>query len=90
VVARRLWIGLGIAAVVMILLAVWALMLSRSRAIVNELNASLEARVTERTQELAAAKEDLARALFQERELSELKARSARSRMSSAPRLASP
>ena len=75
VVARRLWIGLGIAAVVMILLAVWALMLNRSRAIVNELNASLEARVTERTQELAAAKEDLARALFQERELSELKTR---------------
>ena len=75
IVARRLWIGLAIAAVIMILLALWALMLRRSRAIVSGLNASLEARVHERTQELAAAKEDLARALIQERELSELKTR---------------
>lgn len=75
VVARRLWFGLGIAAVIMMILVGWALMLRRSRALVSELNASLEARVAERTQELAAAKEDLDRALSQERELSELKTR---------------
>lgn len=75
VVARRLWIGLGIAGVTVILLAGWALMLRRSRAAVTDLNATLETRVAERTQALATAQEDLVRALSQERELSELKTR---------------
>lgn len=74
-VTRRLWTGLGIAAVIVIMLSGWVLMLRRSRAAVREVNASLEAHVAERTAELAAAKEDLARALIQERELSELKTR---------------
>lgn len=72
---RRLWTGLGIAAVIVIMLSGWVMMLWRSRAAAREVNASLEARVADRTSELAAAKEDLARALFQERELSELKTR---------------
>lgn len=75
VVTRRLWLGLAVAGVIATLLGGWALMLRRSRAAVSELNATLEARVSERTSELAAAKEDLARALVQERELSELKSR---------------
>jgi len=74
-VTRRLWTGLGIAAVIVIMLSGWVMMLWRSRAAAREVNARLEARVAERTSELAAAKEDLARALFQERELSELKTR---------------
>ena len=72
---RKLWTGLGIAAVAVVILAGWVLMLGRSRAAVRVANATLEARVAERTAELAAAKEDLARALSQERELSELKTR---------------
>jgi signal transduction histidine kinase len=67
--------GLGIAAVIVILLAGWALMLRRSRTVVREMNASLEKRVEERTAELASAKDDLARALSQERDLNELKTR---------------
>jgi signal transduction histidine kinase len=75
VVTRRLWIGLSIAGGIVVLLGGWAFMLNRSRVAIRELNASLEARVTERTAELAAAKDDLARALSQERELGELKSR---------------
>lgn len=75
VVTRRLWMGLAIAAVIVITLAGWALMLSRSRKVVRELNASLETRVTERTAELATAKDELAQALSQERDLSEMKTR---------------
>jgi len=75
VVARRLWLGLGIAAMIVIMLGGWAFMLSRSRTMVRELNASLEKRVAERTAELAAAKDDLAQALSQERELHEMKTR---------------
>lgn len=75
VVTRRLWTGLGIAVLVALMLAGWALMLRRSRKLVRELNATLETRVAERTAELAAAKDDLARALSQERELNELKSR---------------
>lgn len=75
VVTRRLWMGLAIAAVIVITLAGWALMLSRSRKLVRELNASLETRVTERTAELAAAKDELAQALSQERDLNEMKTR---------------
>lgn len=74
-VTRRLWIGLAIAGVIVIMLTGWALMLRRSRTVVRELNASLEKRVVERTAELAAAKDDLARALSQERDLNELKTR---------------
>jgi signal transduction histidine kinase len=59
----------------MVLLVGWAVMLQRSRVAVHALNASLESRVAERTSELAAAKDDLARALSQERELGELKSR---------------
>lgn len=72
---RRLWTGLGIAVLIAILFAGWALMLRRSRRIIRDLNATLETRVAERTAELAAAKDDLARALSQERELNELKSR---------------
>ncbi len=72
---RRLWTGLGIAALVVIMLSGWVLFLGRSRAAVREANASLEARVSERTAELATAKDELARALSQERELGELKTR---------------
>lgn len=72
---RRLWTGLGIAVLIAVLLAGWALVLRRSRRIVRDLNATLETRVAERTAELAAAKDDLARALSQERELNELKTR---------------
>lgn len=75
VVTRRLWIGLGVAGVIVIMLVGWAFMLRRSHTVVRDLNASLETRVAERTAELAAAKDDLARALSQERELSELKTR---------------
>jgi signal transduction histidine kinase len=75
VVERRLWTGLGIVSVVMIMFAGWAFMLRRSRTVVREINASLEARVAERTAELAAAKDELDRALVQERELGELKTR---------------
>ena len=75
VVTRRLWIGLAIAAGVVVLLGGWAFLLHRSRVAVRELNASLETRVSERTAELAAAKDELARALSQERELGELKSR---------------
>ncbi|MBL9114200.1 MAG: HAMP domain-containing histidine kinase [Verrucomicrobiaceae bacterium] len=75
VVTRRLWTSLGIAALLVITLAGWVLVLRRSRAAVREVNATLEARVTERTSELASAKDDLARALSQERELNELKTR---------------
>ncbi|MCX6853941.1 MAG: HAMP domain-containing sensor histidine kinase, partial [Verrucomicrobia bacterium] len=75
VVTRRLWIGLTITGGIVLLLAGWAWMLHQSRIAVHELNASLESRVTERTAELAAAKDDLAQALSQERELSELKSR---------------
>lgn len=75
VVTRRLWLGLVIAGVIVIMLVGWAFMLRRSHTVVRELNASLETRVAERTAELAAAKDDLARALSQERELSELKTR---------------
>lgn len=75
VVTRRLWMGLAIAAVIVITLAGWALMLSRSRKVVRELNASLETRVTERTAELAAAKDELAQSLSQERDLNEMKTR---------------
>lgn len=75
VVTRRLWMGLGIAGVIVIMLVGWAFMLRRSHTVVRDLNASLETRVADRTAELAAAKDDLARALSQERELSELKTR---------------
>lgn len=75
VVTRRLWIGLSIASGFVVLLIGWAFILHRSRVTVRELNASLETRVSERTAELAAAKDDLARALSQERELHELKSR---------------
>lgn len=75
VVTRRLWIGLAIAAGIVVSLVGWAFMLQRSRLAIRELNANLEARVTERTAELAAAKDDLAHALSQERELGELKSR---------------
>jgi signal transduction histidine kinase len=74
-VTRHLWTGLGIAALATLILAGWVVMLRRSRRIVSELNASLETRVAQRTAELAAAKEELAKALSQERELSELKTR---------------
>lgn len=72
---RRLWTSLGIALAIVIMLTGWVLMLRRSRAAVREVNASLEARVAERTAELAAAKDDVTRALSQERELNELKTR---------------
>lgn len=72
---KRLWTGLGIAAIAVVMLAGWVLVLGRSRTAVKVANASLEARVAERTAELASAKEDLARALSQERELNELKTR---------------
>lgn len=75
VVTRRLWIGLSFASGVVVLLVGWAAMLHRSRLAVHALNASLESRVTERTAELAAAKDELAQALSHERELSELKSR---------------
>lgn len=75
VVTRRLWTGLGLAVLIVIMLAGWVFVLRRSSEAVRSANASLEARVTERTSELALAKEDLARALSQERELSELKTR---------------
>ncbi len=51
---------------------------SRSRereAAIRDEHAALERRVAERTRELESAKEELGRALFQERELSELKSR---------------
>lgn len=72
---RRLWTGLAIAAGIVITLTGWVVALRRSRAAVSEQKSTLESRVAERTSELAAAKEDLARALSQERELSELKTR---------------
>lgn len=75
VVTRRLWTGLSFAALIVLMLAGWVFMLRRSRAAVRAANAGLEARVAERTSELAAAKEDLARALSHERELNELKTR---------------
>lgn len=75
IVTQRLRAGLGFAVVIVLVLAGWALMLGRSRSIVRELNTSLERRVAERTAELAAAKDDLAHALSQERELHEMKTR---------------
>lgn len=72
---RRLWAGLAVAALVVILLSGWAFLLRRSRAGVRKLNATLEDRVAARTAELAAAKDELARALSQERDLNELKTR---------------
>ncbi|MES2598978.1 MAG: HAMP domain-containing sensor histidine kinase [Verrucomicrobiota bacterium] len=75
VVTRRLWAGLGIAAIVVLLLMGWAVMLRRSHQVDREQKIILEKRVAERTSELATAKEDLARALSQERELNELKTR---------------
>ncbi len=74
-VTRRLWTGLGIAAVIVLMLVGWVFLLRRSRTAIREMNATLEQRVTARTTELAAAKDDLARALSQERELNELKTR---------------
>lgn len=75
VVTRRLWTSLAFAALIVLMMAGWVFLLRRSRAAVREANAGLEMRVTERTHELASAKEDLARALSQERELNELKTR---------------
>jgi len=73
--ARRLWTVLGIAAAVVVMLSGWLLVLVRSHAAARAANARLETRVAERTAELAAAKDDLARALSKERELGELKTR---------------
>lgn len=75
VVARRVWMWVGVTAACIIPLLVWVFMLRRSRKEIRELNAGLEKRVVERTAELAAAKDDLSRALSQERELNELKTR---------------
>lgn len=75
VVTRRLWTGLGFAVMTVVMMAGWVFLLRRSREAVRGANASLEARVVERTSELAMAKEELDRALSQERELNELKTR---------------
>lgn len=75
VMARRVWTWVGVTAACTIPLMVWILMLGRSRTAIRELNAGLEKRVDERTAELAAAKDDLSKALLQERDLNELKTR---------------
>lgn len=75
VIARRFWSGVGFAAACAIPLLIWAVMLSRSRNTVRKLNAGLEERVSERTAELAAAKDELSKALAQERDVNELKTR---------------
>jgi signal transduction histidine kinase len=76
----QLWGGLTLGAVT--LLGGWIVMLRRSltrqeltEATVRELNATLEQRVAERTDELERAQSDLHRALKHERELGELKSR---------------
>jgi signal transduction histidine kinase len=75
VLTQRLWTGLIIAGASILLLAAWSVALLRSRKAVNEINATLEERVTERTAALATAKDELTKALSKERELSELKSR---------------
>jgi signal transduction histidine kinase len=75
VIARRVWTWVGITSACIVPLLVYVLMLRRSRAAVGELNENLEKHVLERTAELAAAKDDLSKALSQERDLSELKTR---------------
>lgn len=75
VITRRVWMWIGITAAVMATLVAWALLLRRSRTAIREMNAGLEKRVAERTAELAAAKDELSRALSQERDLNELKTR---------------
>ncbi len=75
VIARRFWTGVGMAASCAIPLLIWVIMLRRSRNTVRKLNAGLEQRVMARTAELAAAKDELSKALAQERDLNELKTR---------------
>ena len=75
VIARRFWTGVGMAASCAIPLLIWVIMLRRSRNTVRKLNAGLEERVSRRTAELAAAKDELSKALAQERDLNELKTR---------------
>jgi signal transduction histidine kinase len=79
---RRLWVWGGSAACIVLLLGLWIVLLQRSMkrqaqadATVRELNASLEQRVVERTQELESTQLELRRALEHERELGELKSR---------------
>jgi signal transduction histidine kinase len=75
VIARRVWMWVGVTAACIIPLLVWVLMLRRSRTAMRGLNAGLEKRVAERTTELEVAKDELSRSLSQERELNELKTR---------------
>lgn len=79
---RPLWVWGGSLALAFSLLGLWIDSLRRSmrrlaeaEAKVRELNAGLEQRVAERTQELERAHADLRRSLKHERELGELKSR---------------
>jgi signal transduction histidine kinase len=75
VMARRVWTWVGVTVACILPLLVWVVMLRRSRNAICCINSSLEEHVEARTAELAAAKDDLARALSQERDLNELKTR---------------
>lgn len=79
---KEVWAWAGGSALVIAALALWIALLSRAMkrqrvadAAIREANASLEQRVEERTRELKAAKQEIHRALEQEKQLGELKSR---------------
>lgn len=79
---RRLWLWGGASLVAIAVLAMWIASLrstirsqQQADATIREVNASLEQRVTTRTQELEQTQAELRRALEHERELGELKSR---------------
>lgn len=79
---ERLWWWTGSIALVLLVLGAWISTLMRSLhrqrqgdAALRELNATLETRVQERTQQLEASQQHLERALDQEKQLGDLKTR---------------